>query len=249
MPETKLNQITDTTIADPRWKELYRIGFIACAAFPVLITIFIIAYFIWPYTPGLTLVADIFTILHTNRLKGLISLDLAVPVMLPILVLQMLALYVALKRVNESYALIALVFGLMGVVLWLAARPLAEMVYLSNQYAAATSDVAKHQYLAAGEALSALFNGTAWMLSQIFIPVSYTISSALMLRSKIFSKTEAYIGIVFKPLGMGILLPEVGDIVGILGTLGGVVWYLLLARTFFQLGWRPSAPSQVASVR
>jgi hypothetical protein len=37
-------------------------------------------------------VADIFAALQNNRLAGLISLDLAVPVMLPILALQMLAL-------------------------------------------------------------------------------------------------------------------------------------------------------------
>lgn len=237
MSEATQKQAMEVGIPDPRWKDLYRIGSIACIAFPVLIVIFIIAYFIWPYTPGLTSVTDIFATLQNNRLEGLISLDLAVPVMLPILVLQMLALYAALKHVNESYALIALVFGLMGVVLWLSVRPLAEMTYLSDQYTTTTSDIERSQYLAAGETLSALFNGTAWMLSQILIPISYTLSSLLMLRSKVFSKTEAYVGIVFKPLGMGILLPGIGATIGILGTLGGVVWYLLLSRTFFKLGW------------
>ncbi len=238
MSEAKQSQATAVGVPDPRWKDLYRIGSIACIAFPVLIIAFIVAYFVWPYTPGLTSVVDIFDTLQDNRLEGLISLDLAVPVMLPLLVLQMLALYVALKRVNESYALIALVFGLTGVVLWLAVRPLAEMVYLSGQYATATTGGAKSQYLAAGEALSALFNGTAWMFSQILIPISYTISSLLMLQSSVFSRVEAYVGIVFKPLGMGILLPGIGATIGILGTLGGVVWYLLLSRTFFKLGWR-----------
>jgi hypothetical protein len=134
----------------------------------------------------------------------------------------------------------------MGVFLWLTVRPLAEMATLSDQYATATSESAESQYLTARETLSALFNGTAWMLSQIFIPISYTLSSLLMLRSKIFSKTEAYVGIVLKPLGIGILLPGIGAATGILGTSGGVIWYLLLARTFFRLGWRQSASSPTA---
>jgi Na+/proline symporter len=77
----------------------------------VLIIIFIGAYFIWPYTPGFTSVADIFARLQNDRLAGLISLDLAVPVMLPLLTLQMLALYAVLKQVNESYALIVWSLG------------------------------------------------------------------------------------------------------------------------------------------
>ncbi|MFZ6026825.1 MAG: DUF4386 family protein [Chloroflexota bacterium] len=222
---------------DPRWKDLYRIGFFSCAAIPVLIVVFIAAYFVWPYTPGITSVAEIFATLQSDRFAGLITLDLAVPVTLPILVLQMLALYVALKPVNESYALIALVFGIIGVILWLTVRPIAEMATLSERYVAATSESARSQTLAAGETLSTLFNGTSWMLSQIFIPISYFISSLLMLRSKLFNKAEAYPGILLKPTGMGILIPGVGAAIGIVSTLGDVVWYIFLARAFFRLGW------------
>jgi hypothetical protein len=237
MSDTQQYQVGDVGIPDPRWKDLYRIGFFSCAAIPVLIVVFIAAYFVWPYTPGVCSVADIFVTLQTDRLAGLISLDLTVPVMLPILVLQMLALYVGLKPVNESYALIALVFGVIGVVLWLTIRPITEMVVLRERYFGATSEDVRIQTLAAGETLNTLFNGTAWMVSQIFIPISYFISSALMLRSTIFSKAEACIGIIFKPMGVGILIPGIGAKIGIFGTLGDVVWYIFLARTFFRLGW------------
>lgn len=128
-------------------------------------------------------VEDIIITLQDDRLGGLISLDLSVPIITFFLILQILALYAALKQVNESYALIALVFGLLGCLLFLAVRPLAELVYLSNQYATATDEMMKSQYLASGEALSALFNGTSWMLSQIFITGYGHISSLLMLHS------------------------------------------------------------------
>ncbi len=105
-------------IPDPHWKDLYRIGFIVYATFQVFIMIAVTAYFIWPYSPGLTSVTEILTNLQTNRLGALVSLDLSVIILVPVMIFEMLALYVALKQINDSYALIALVLGLMGVVLW-----------------------------------------------------------------------------------------------------------------------------------
>ncbi len=237
------SQIDDAASLDPRWRDLYRIGGIACVAFPISIVIAIIAFFIWPYTPGATSVADIFASLQQNKLAGLVSLDLSVIVLLPIMIPQMLAVYVALKPVNESYALLALVFGLMGIVLWLAARPLVEMAYLSDQYAAATSETARRQVLAAGEAFQALFNGTAWMLSQFMIGISGTISSVLMLRSDVFSRTTAYVGLGLSIFGYGFWIPVIGVILSLLGTVGGVLWYSLMARDFFRVTRAQSGPS------
>ena len=61
---------------------------------------------------------------------------------------------------NESYALLALVLGLIAAVLIVPARPISELFSLSELYAAATTDAARSQYLAAGEAILALFDGT-----------------------------------------------------------------------------------------
>ena len=115
-----MERITEIKDLDPRWKDLYRVGFVACATFPVFIIIAVVAYFIWPYAPGFTSVQEIFTDLQTNPLGGLVSLDLSVVVLMPVMIFETLAVYAALRSVNESYAFIALVLGLMGVVLWLA---------------------------------------------------------------------------------------------------------------------------------
>jgi len=224
--------------ADPRWKDLYRIGFIACAAFPAFILIAVIAYFIWPYSPGSTSVADIFADLQNNRLGGLVSLDLSVVVLMPVMILEVLALYVALKQINESYALIALVLGLMGALLWLVSKPLVEMVALSNLYATATSEAERSQYLAAGETLSAISSGTAWMLSQFLISISGAISGLLMLRCNYFSRATAYMGIALAVFGISFWIPGIGAILSLLGTILGVGWYALMARDFYRLGWR-----------
>lgn len=235
MTQQILTQEMDNNHIDPRWRDLYRIGGITCLVIPASIVIAILVYFIWPYTPGFTHLETIFTLLHTNRLEGLLTLDLVMVLMIPVMIIHILALYVVLKQENASYALIALVLGLIGSVLILTARPLSEMVYLSDQYASATREITKSQYLAAGEAFHALFGGTAWLWWNILTGISYTISSFLMLKSDFFPKTTAYVGIVLFVLGSGFWLPGIGLVLSLLGTAGSVIWYLLQVRPFFQL--------------
>ncbi|TXT58535.1 MAG: conserved membrane protein of unknown function [Promethearchaeota archaeon] len=237
MSEEKQKKIKNEEISERRWRDLYRIGFISSLALPVSILVAIIAYFIYPYTPGISSVENIFTTLNVSPIEGLISLDLFMVILEVMLIPQMLALYMALRSINESYALIALAFGLMGILLIFTARPLAEMVYLSEQYAAATNESTKAHYLAAGEAVYSAFNGTTWMMSNIFIGISYTISSLIMIRSKYFSKSTAYTGIILSIIGFGFLIPTIGTILSLIGTIGGIIWYILLAKSFYKLGW------------
>jgi hypothetical protein len=132
MSKEKQTQPADAESADARWKDLYRIGGIASLLVAASITFAVLAYFIWPYTPGVDSTESIFKTLHNNRLSGLIALDvLTVPIVL-LNVLPLLALYAALKRVNESYALVALVLGLIAVPALFAARPVIEMVMLRS---------------------------------------------------------------------------------------------------------------------
>jgi hypothetical protein len=185
-------------------------------------------------------------LLQDNRVGGLVSLDFLMVLLMPIMILPILALYVALKPVNESYAIIALVLGLIGNTIIFAGRPVAEMAYLSDQFAVATSELAKNQYLAAGEALHALFNGTAWMSSMFLIGISGIINSLLMLRSKVFTKATAYVGLIVSIAGLGFLIPGIGPILSLTATIGGVVWYLQIARVFYRLAWEPTNDSHLA---
>jgi hypothetical protein len=233
--------------ADPRWKDLYRIGGLASLLAALLVVVAVIAFFIWPYKPGNASTADILTALQTDRLGGLISLDLLMLVIVSVTILPALAMYVALKPVNESYALIALVLWLVAVGLIIPARPLVELVSLSGKYSTATTEAARSQYLAAGEALLAVFSGTAWLVFNVLSLVSGLISSLLMLRSKTFTKLTAYVGILNSLAGFGFLIPVIGLVLLLASTIGTPIWYLLVARTFFRLGWGKAAASQAVS--
>ena len=163
------------------------------------------------------------------------SLDLLMLVINLINILPLLALYASLKRINKSYALIALVIGLIAVVVLIQSRPLAELLYLSSKYASAVTEAEKSQYIAAGRAFQLFFNGSSWMIYTVFSGISGLISSLLMLKSENFSKATAYAGIVTCTPAFGFFIPVIGQVLLFLGTIGSVIWNILIAKTFLSL--------------
>ena len=236
MSKSKLTQVVDVADVDARWKDLYRVGGMASLLVAVMITFAVLAYFIWPYAPGVKSTENILLTLHTNRFSGLIALDtLTVPIIL-LNMLPLLALYAALKRISESYALIALALSLIAVPMLLAARPITEMVMLSDKFATATNEALRGQYLAAGDALLEHFSGTAWLVESFCLILSGLISALLMLRSSVFGKTTAYVGIATSLFGFGFVVPVIGPLLFMVNTVLSIVFSVLVARGLFRLG-------------
>jgi len=230
-----LFQVIETTTFDLRYKTLYRLGGIASIVIALSIAFAIAAYFIWPYKGNTTSIEAIFTLLQTDRLGGLISLDISMLLIAPINILMFLAIYAALRRVDESIALIALVLALIAVVLVIVCRPLIELTVLSDHYAAATNPTEKLRYLAAGEVLRSSLDGTAWMMQTVFFMLAGLINCLLMLRTTFFSKATAWLGIVISAIGLGFFLPTIGLLFLFLNTIGSVPWCFLLARDLLRL--------------
>jgi hypothetical protein len=216
-------------------KDIYRIGGIASLLIAAGVLLAIVAYFIWPYKGNFTSMETIFATLQSDRLGGLISLDISMLLIAPLNILMFLGIYAALKRVNESWALIALMLALMAVVLVILCRPLVELTSLSDKYAVATNPDEKLRYLAAGEVLRSSLDGTAWMMQTIFFMVAGLINCLLMLRTPLFGKATAWLGIVISAVGLGFFLPSIGLLFLFLNTIGSVPWCFLLARDFFKI--------------
>jgi hypothetical protein len=230
-----LSAIVATPTFDPRYKTLYRLGGIASILIAVLIVLAIGAYFIWPYAGNATTIEAIFIILQTDRLGGLISLDVSMLLIGPITMLLYLALYTALRQVDESVALIALVLNLLAVGLIIICRPLVELVILSDQFAAAADASEKMRLLAAGEVLRAQLDGTAWAMQTAFLMIAGLLNSFLMLRTPFFSRSTAWLGIVISAIGLGFFLPMIGPLFIFVNTIGSVPWCLLMARYLFRI--------------
>ena len=220
---------------DPRWRELYKAAGMAAIVSEIVIILGLVTYFIWPYAPNTESTETILLNLQSNTLGTLISLDLFLFIGNLFSILLFLALYVSLKKVSESYALIALAVGLIAVGFLVPARPLLELYALSGKYVAATTEAARSHYLAAGEALLASFDGVGWFLNTLLGGLSLLASSILMLRSKLYSKATAYVGIISNVAVCSFFIPVVGIFLLFLSVPGYAIWYFLLARRFFQL--------------
>jgi len=113
-----------------------------------------------------------------------------------------LALGVALWRVNRSAVLIATASSLLGTGVYLASNQAFSMLALSHKYTAATSDAQRAMYLASGEALLAAHEGTGSYTSLMLMLLAGLIVSMVMLRSGIFGKGTAVVGLLANGIGL-----------------------------------------------
>jgi hypothetical protein len=220
--------------SNTKWKSLFRIGGVAALIQVLLMPIQIIIFVAWP--PPSTVI-DWFTLFEKNWLLGLLSLDLLYIVDNALLGLIYLALYVALKRASESFMMIAVTLGFVGIAAYFASNTAFEMLSLSNQYAAATTDSQRWMLLAAGQAMLAVYKGTAFDVYYVLNAVALLIIAAVMLRSTVFSKLTAYAGLL---AGVLMSVPSTAGTIGPVFALASLVpwaiFVVLVARRFFQLG-------------
>ncbi len=226
-------QFTDTNTTDSRWHWLYKVAGISALVTAVLIVVQMIVFILWP--PPSTAI-DYFKLFQDNALLGFLSLDLLYVIDNVLLIPILLALYVALRRTNETFMLIGTALGFVGIAALFASNPAANMHFLSRQYAAATTDAQRAPLLAAGEAMLAVNAGTAYHISLILGSVALVIIPIVMLQSKIFSKATGYMGILANVLAFGFYVPRIGIYILLFSVIFLLVWYILITRTLFQLG-------------
>jgi hypothetical protein len=230
---SQLVQFTETNFADSRWRWLYRVAGMSALVTAVFIVAQMIAFILWP-PPTITI--DYFNLFRDNAFLGFLALDLLYVIDNVLLIPILLALYVALRKTNESLMLIGAALGFVGIAALFSSNPSANMHFLSGQYAAATTEAQRSLLLAAGEAMLAVYSGTAYHVSLILGSVALVIISIVMLQSKIFSNATAYMGILANVLALGLYVPKVGIYILFLSVVFLLVWYILITRRFFQLG-------------
>jgi len=146
-----------------------------------------------------------------------------------------LALYHALKQTDPACMALYVALSLIGVMSFIAARPAFEMLSLSNQFAAATTEAQRFIFLAAGEATLASFHGAAFHVSYVLGSLTGLIVSIIMLRSNVFSKATAYVRIASSIFDFGLYVPVIGMFLSIFSVLFLFVWNIMIARRLLQL--------------
>lgn len=230
---------------DSKWKNVYKIG--GVAALGAVLTGLIESMI--QYLPGYNIspktVLDWFMLFQDNPFMGLRNLGLLNILLNILAILTYFALYAAHRENrNQPYAALALVIALLGIGVFFATNRAFPMLDLSNQYAIATTDSQQAMLEAAGQSMLSVgaSHTPGTFLGFFFSEVAGIMISVVMLRSNIFSKVNAYAGI----LGFSILLiveyfstfSGLSDVMMMLFMIGGlfsVIWYILLARRLFQL--------------
>lgn len=176
---------------------------------------------------------------------GLLRLDLPTVAALPLYYLLFLGIFVALRKSDRANALLSVVLAFAGVTLVLATPTALSMVQLSDKFAAATSDTARNQLLAAGEALMAtdIWHSTGAIIGGVLLQCGAVLISVVMLRGAVFSKVTAWLGIIMHGLDLahilgGLFLPVSGMILlAIAGPLYPI-WFLLVGLRLLRLAAR-----------
>lgn len=231
---------------DSAWTTLYRIGG-AAAVIAALLFRRNLGAEVTLLTGQMPPVAasDWLILLANERLLGLAFLNVFDLVNYALVGLIFIGLYAALRRSHPGTAGLAACFGLIGAGVYFASNQAYAMLSLSNQYAAA-SEAQRATLVAAGEALLAIDNpgridqGTGIYASLFLVTLAGLIFSVLMLRSGLFNRLTAYIGILAHVLLMGyfVLLPIAPSLVflpHVLAAVPLVIWQLLSGWRLFQL--------------
>jgi hypothetical protein len=221
---------------DSSWSGLYRAGGVAGLLAGAIYLVAATLVFTTP-TPPLASGAETLAFIAAHRplyiLKQILWLA---PSALAMVVF--LALYPALERVNKSYAAIGAILGIAAWALSLAWPTTGEgapaLVYLSDQYAAATSDTERTAFATAAEVLVATEATPAAI--GVLQTISVLVISLVMVRGG-FPKPVAYLGVATG--AVGIVSEALISVLGIAYAIYGVlimVWFLVIGWQLFRLG-------------
>ena len=179
--------------------------------------------------------AEAFRLLQNSRIVGLLRLDLPTVVVMPLYYFLFLGLFAALRRTDRANAILSTALAFVGVTLLLATPTALSMLSLSQKYAAATTDATRTQLLAAGEAILAtdIWHGTGAIMGGALVQSGAVLISVVMLRSSVFGKATAYLGIIMHGLDLahivsGLFLPVSGIV--LMSIAGAVVPDMVLPR-------------------
>ncbi len=220
---------------DRSWRGLYLVGGVCAMLAGLLYTVAVVLDFSMSPVPTAGGAAILQYIASHRSLYILTQALWLVPSVL--LMVTFLALPMALKHLNKSFAAIGALIGITSWALTLVWPTTGggghALVYLSDQYVAASTAAERTAFAAAAEGFIA--QNTIPTVFGILEPVGILILSLLMLKG-VFHKSLAYFGIVTGALGIvsEALRPVLGISYAVYGVLL-ILWFLVIGWTLYRL--------------
>lgn len=220
------------------WSLFYNIAGV-CAIFSVLIIPVQIVLFILSPPPETAI--EFISLFQKNIYLGLASMDFLYLINNALGLVLFPALYLTLRKTNKSLATLALIIGVFGSASFFVSNTSINFLYLTKQYTAAVTDAQKSIYIAAGESMMSLYQGTAYHMHYILGCLSLLIFSFLMVKSGLYKRSMGVIGIVTNLIAFGLYVPEIGVYISTFSVIGYAIWFTLIAKQFFILARKERA--------
>jgi hypothetical protein len=235
LDDDKLAQEVGEILEISRWNNLFKMAVIAAITMAIMIPIQVLVFFAYPPPSS---VEGFFRLFNENAFVGLLEYDFLMIFDMLLIIFIYLALYFLLKNVDEAIITVALVLGFLGIASFFSSNTSMEMLSLSKQFAAATTAEQRIILRAAGLALIETYNGTSFTIYYSLSTISLLVFSFAMLKSKIFTKANAYSGLL---AGLFMLIPPIA-VLGKIGLFSSLIallpleiWLILLAKNLKKL--------------
>ena len=219
-------------VVDPSWKGLYKVGGISAILYMVLalvvptIQVLTMEYFERTAEYG---GAEFLQFIAENRFWWLTAQTLLLGGSI-LAIVGFVALFVALKHIDKSYAALGAVLAVTSQILFIAYYPvLLGTIYLSDKFVTASAE----QQVLLGTAADSLMaiNNAFNPLYEPLLAVSILIFSLVMLKG-VFHKSIAYLGIA--TCAAAFIAMSLWPIVGV----GYFWWWAFFFIWFLAVGWK-----------
>jgi hypothetical protein len=193
--------------------------------------------------------ADWFALLRENRFLGLVLLHFFDIFNFLLFGLMLIALFAALRRHGEALMFVALGLGFIGIAVFVSGNQALTLVSMSDQYLFAPTEAQRQLILGGAQGVLAVnfresYSGGLYP-SFFCVTVSGLLIAVVMLRSKLFGRAAAIMGILANGFGLGyylllLLAPGLVPLVISASSLFLLVWYVLIAVRFLRYGHKPA---------
>lgn len=217
----QLDHAVSVGTRDADWRTLFRISGVAAILMVILIPIQVIIFSI--SLPPET-IEGWFELFRKSWLLGLIHLDLIYIVDNVLVAVIYLALYVILRKRNESLMAIAMLLGFLGIAAYFASNTSFEMLSISRAFEKAVSETDKNALMAAAGVMLETWRGTAFNTYYVLNGITLLLISKVMYGSGIFSNRTAVIGLIS---GILMVVPSTAGLIGLVFSLLSLIPWLI----------------------
>lgn len=217
-------KIPDANDKANKTRFLFRAAGISAALVLLIIPIQIIVYVLYPIP---TSVEAWLTLFHESWLLGLLHQDLLYLINNILVAIMYLGFYTSLKHHSEGIMKLALILGLLGISAYFASNKAFEMLSASNLYFAADTISQKSMILIVGQMILSEWQGTAFLVYYVLNGITLILISFVMIKSNLFGKPAAWIGLV---AGLLMMVPSTAGAIGLVFSLTSLIpWCVFCA--------------------